>query len=130
MAIIDTLLAELEQEATTTRRVLDRVPQEHLGWKPHPKSMSLGQLALHIATVPGTVAKIASQLTIPEPNAFVQSEATSVSELGPALTASLAQARTLLGGIDDAAMGATWRLLNAGQELLAMPRVAFLRRSC
>ena len=60
MAIIDTLLAELEQEATTTRRVLDRVPQEHLGWKPHPKSMSLGQLALHIATVPGNVAQLAS----------------------------------------------------------------------
>jgi uncharacterized damage-inducible protein DinB len=127
MAIIDTLLAELEQEATTTRRVLDRVPQEHLGWKPHPKSMSLGQLALHIATVPGNVAQLASELTIPDPPAFQQAEAASVSELGPALTASLAQARRLLGGLDDAAMGATWRLLSNGQELMAMPRVALLR---
>src|SRR5678816_4688581 len=53
MALIDTLLQELEQEAQTTRRVLERVPDAHLGWKPHQKSMSLGQLALHIATVPG-----------------------------------------------------------------------------
>ena len=53
MAMIDALLAELEQESLTTRRVLERVPQAHLSWKPHPKSMSLGQLALHVATVPG-----------------------------------------------------------------------------
>ena len=57
MAMIDGMLAELEQEATTTRRVLERVPQEHLAWKPHPKSMSLGQLALHVAMVPGSVAE-------------------------------------------------------------------------
>ena len=51
MAVIDALLAELEQESLTTQRVLERVPQAHLSWKPHPKSMSLGQLALHVATV-------------------------------------------------------------------------------
>ena len=127
MAIIDSLLAELEQEATTTQRVLDRVPQEHLGWKPHPKSMSLGQLALHVASVPGIVARLASELTLPNPVAFVQPAAADVGELGPALTRSLTEARQLLGGMDDAAMGATWRMLNNGQELLAMPRVAFVR---
>jgi hypothetical protein len=58
MAMIDALLAELEQESLTTRRVLERVPQAHLSWKPHPKSMSLGQLALHVATVPGNVAEL------------------------------------------------------------------------
>ena len=57
MRMIDGLLAELEQEAETTRRVLERIPQAHLSWKPHAKSMSLGQLALHVATVPGNVAE-------------------------------------------------------------------------
>ena len=52
MAIIQPLLQELEHEAQTTRRVLERVPEEHLGWKPHPKSYSLGQLALHVAQLP------------------------------------------------------------------------------
>lgn len=127
MAIIDGLLAELDQEAPTTRRVLERIPEAHLAWRPHPKSMSLGQLALHVATVPGMVAQLASQLTIPNPPAFVQPEAATSAELVPALTASVAQARSVLGGLDDAAMTATWRLMNGGREIMAMPRVALLR---
>jgi uncharacterized damage-inducible protein DinB len=127
MAIIDVLLAELEQESLTTRRVLERVPQAHLSWKPHPKSMSLGQLALHVATVPGNVAELAAMDTIPGPPAFVQQEAASAAELGPALTASAAKARRHLGAFDDAAMGATWRLMSGGREVMAMPRAAFAR---
>ena len=123
MAMIDALLAELEQESLTTRRVLERVPQAHLSWKPHPKSMSLGQLALHVATVPGNVAELASMDTVPEPPAFVQQEAATAAELVPALTASVAKARQHLGGFDDAAMGATWRLMSGGREVMAMPRV-------
>ena len=126
MAMIDALLAELEQESVTTRRVLERVPQPHLSWKPHPKSMSLGQLALHIATVPGNVAELPASDTA-EPPAFVQREAATVAELGPALTASVAKARHHLGGFDDARMGATWRLMSGGHEILAMPRVALVR---
>ena len=67
MRMIDGMLAELEQEGETTRRVLERIPQAHLSWKPHAKSMSLGQLALHVATIPGTVAELAALDTIPEP---------------------------------------------------------------
>ena len=81
MKIIDGLLAELEQEAETTKRVLERIPQAHLTWKPHPKSMSLGQLALHVATVPGNVAELAAIDMIPEPPSFVQPEAATTSEL-------------------------------------------------
>ena len=127
MKIIDGLLAELEQEAETTRRVLERIPQAHLTWKPHPKSMSLGQLALHVATVPGNVAEFASVDTVAEPPSFVQPEATSAAELVPSLTESVAKARRALGGFDDARMGAMWRLQSGGKELLAMPRVAFVR---
>ena len=127
MSIANALLGELEQEAQTTRRVLERIPQEHLSWKPHPKSMSLGKLALHVAQVPGNVAELAMFDTVPEPPAFVQAEAATAAELVPALTASVAKARQHLGGVDDAAMGATWRLMNDGREILAMPRAAFLR---
>ena len=127
MKIIDGLLAELEQEATTTRRVLERIPQAHLTWKPHPKSMSLGQLALHVATVPGNVAEIAAVDTVRTPPAFIQPEAASSAELVPALTESVAKAKRALGGFDDAKMGAMWRLQNGGQDVMAMPRVAFVR---
>jgi uncharacterized damage-inducible protein DinB len=125
--MIDGLLAELEQEAETTRRVLERIPQAHLTWKPHPKSMSLGQLALHVATVPGMVAELAVLDTIPEPPAFVQPEAATASELVPSLTESVAKAKRALGGFDDARMGAMWRLQSGGREIMAMPRVAFVR---
>ena len=107
MRMIEGLLAELEQEAETTRRVLERIPQAHLTWKPHPKSMSLGQLALHVATVPGMVAELAALDTIPEPPACVQPEAATASELVPSLTESVAKAKRALGGFDDARMGAT-----------------------
>jgi uncharacterized damage-inducible protein DinB len=126
MRIIDTLLAELEQEAKTTARVLERVPEAHLAWKPHPKSFSLGQLALHVASVPGNVAALAARES-PEPPDFVQPPATSTSELLPALHASIAKAREQLGGFDDARMSATWRIVGGGREIMAMPRVAFVR---
>jgi uncharacterized damage-inducible protein DinB len=127
VSIAHALLGELEQEAQTTRRVLERIPQEHLSWKPHPKSMSLGQLALHVATVPGNVAELAAMDTVPAPPAFVQAEARTSAELVPALTASVAKAREHLGGMNDDAMEKTWRLMHDGRELMAMPRVAFAR---
>ena len=127
MKLIDSLLAELEQEAETTRRVLDRIPEAHLSWRPHPKSMSLGQLALHVATVPGNVAELASVDVIPEPPSFVQREAASAAELVPSLHDSVAKAKRLLGGFDDARMNQTWRLQSAGKDILAMPRVAVVR---
>jgi hypothetical protein len=55
--------AELEQEARITSRVLGRVPEDKLTWKPHPKSMTLGQLALHTAMIPATTARITANDT-------------------------------------------------------------------
>jgi uncharacterized damage-inducible protein DinB len=127
MTIIDGLLAELEQEAETTRRVLERMPQEYLSWRPHPKSFSLGQLALHVATVPGNVAELAAVDTVPEPPSFVQPEAATAAELVPALLESIARAKRALGGFDDARMNAIWRLQMGGRDLMAMPRVALVR---
>src|SRR5262245_20320776 len=126
MPAITALLQELEHEAQTTKRVLERVPNDQLAWKPHPKSMSLGQLALHVATVPGQVATIAAQPEVQAPQ-FTQPSATSSAELVPALDASVAKAKELLGGMDDAALGATWRLKRGDREILAIPRGAVLR---
>jgi len=126
MALVDTLLQELEQEAQTTRRVLERVPDAHLGWRPHAKSMTLGQLAMHIALVPGGVAEAAAQPSMQRP-LFPQPSPSSASELVPLLEDSIKRARKALEGLDDRALAATWRILDGEQEILAMPRVAFLR---
>src|SRR5262245_61898132 len=127
MTIINGMLAELEQEAETTRRVLERIPQAHLTWKPHPKSMSLGQLALHVATVTGNVAEFAALDFLQEPPGFVKPEATSASELVPSLRESVAKAKRTLGGFDDAKMHEMWRLQSGGKDIMAMPRVAVVR---
>jgi uncharacterized damage-inducible protein DinB len=127
MKMIDVLLAEMDQEAQSTLRVLERVPQAQLSWRPHAKSMSLGQLALHVATIPGNVAELAAKTTIPEPPAFVQAEAATSAELVPALKASLAKARAALGDMSDAQLMETWRLMSGTREIMSMPRVAVVR---
>jgi len=126
MSIIESLLKELEQEAQTTRRVLERVPEDRLAWKPHDKSMSLGQLALHVATTPGGVAEMCQQSPFQIPP-FTQPSATSAAELMRALDESVAKARQILQGMDDAALRKTWRVVDGDREVMAMPTGAVLR---
>lgn len=55
-AMIQMLLQEMEQEAMTTRKMLERLPNGKPGWQPHPKSMTLSRLATHVAELPGWVS--------------------------------------------------------------------------
>jgi uncharacterized damage-inducible protein DinB len=128
MSLIGSLLQEFEREAQTTRRVLERVPNDKLSWRPHPKSRTLGELALHIATAPAGVAELSAQSPAQAPrfNSADPSPA-NVSELMSTLERSIARTKALLGDMDDAAATETWRLMNGDRELLAMPRIAFLR---
>jgi len=127
MTLIDGLLNELEQEAITTRRVLERVPGDQLAWRPHEKARTLGELALHVATVPGGVAKLVASPSPAQAPDFVDPRLRSASDLIPALEESIAAARTALGGMDDAAVLDTWRLMHGDREVLAVPRIAMLR---
>ena len=127
MSINAQFVQELEQEAQTTRRVLERVPEDKLGWKPHAKSWSLGQLALHVATVQGSIAEIAGPDSVPVPEDFSQAAPASSAEIMSALDDSLSSAKAALEGWDDAAMGATWKAMAGDQEVMAIPRAALLR---
>jgi len=127
MALIDGMLQELEQETQTTRRVLARVPDNQLAWRPHEKARTLGELALHVAMVPGGVAELVASPSPAQAPRFADPSPKSVSELIPALDQSIAKVKKVLGGMDDAALMATWRLMQGDRELLAVPRVAMLR---
>jgi uncharacterized damage-inducible protein DinB len=128
MALIDSLLQELESEAQTTRRVLERVPEDRLAWRPHGKARTLGELAIHVATVPGLVAQLgASRSPAQAPDFADPPHPQRAVEFVAALDESIARAKTVLGAMDDAAMTATWRLMRGDRELVALPRVAFLR---
>ena len=61
MTIADSFLAEFEAEAVTTGEFLERLPKDKLTWKPHEKSMTAGQLALHLAASPGLLIEMAGQ---------------------------------------------------------------------
>jgi uncharacterized damage-inducible protein DinB len=126
MSIGQAFIQELEEEAKTTRRVLERVPGNHLAWKPHAKSMSLGQLALHVASIPGGVAQMATQAAVQVPD-FGQAEAKTADELSTTLDKAVATAKGVLEGLDDAAMGETWKAMAGDREVMARPRVALLR---
>lgn len=127
MALIDGMLQELEQETQTTRRVLARVPDHQLAWRPHEKARTLGELALHVATVPGGVAELVASPSPAQAPRFADPSPKSVSELIPALDQSIAKAKAVLGGMDDATLMTTWRLMQGDRELLAAPRVTMLR---
>jgi len=127
MRIADSMLAELHQEAATTRRVLQRVPNDQLGWKPHPKAMSLGQLALHVATIPGFVAGMISLDEFELPASFDQASASSTTDLIPAMEKSIADAAGILSGMDDERALASWKVKRGSREVMVLPRAAALR---
>lgn len=120
------LLQELEQEADSTRRVLARIPDAHLGWKPHPRSFSLGQLALHVAATPGSVAEMAVNSPVPLPT-LEQPEAGSRAQLLTTLDDSVRRARAVLSEMRSEDLGGMWRVVDGGREVASMPVGALLR---
>jgi uncharacterized damage-inducible protein DinB len=122
------MLSELQEEAAATRRVLERVPADRLTWKPHPKSLTLGQLARHVARIPGDLARIAREDSFDNAtprNVHAQPE--NAAELIPALEASVAAAREFFEELDEAKAAAPWRMMDGGREIFSIPRRAFVR---
>lgn len=128
MTIADALLNEFEQESQTTRKFLERLPEAGLNWKPHEKSMTAGQLALHIATAPGGVVRMAQEDKVPAPEfGRPRPQPGSVREVLDALDQSIATVREVLPTFSDARMQETWTATKDGKDLLSMPRASLLR---
>lgn len=127
MSIAQELLAEFEQQAPVTRRFLERVPEDKLTWKPHAKSMSAGQLALHLALVPAGIARFVQNPTAQAPNFANIPQPANREEVLRAFDETIATVRALLPKHDDASMRETFRILQGDQEVVAMPRHLFVR---
>lgn len=124
--IADSILLEMDQEAETTKRLFNIIPEDKLSWRPHPKAMSLGELAMHIATIPG-IAELAKTDThefsqIPSPE-----EATSREQIQAAFVQSLEHGKSIVNATSDAEALAEWKLTKEGNAIMAMPRMAFWR---
>ncbi len=120
------MLGEVEQEAATTRRVLERVPENKLAWRPHQKSMTLGQLALHTASLPGGIAKV-SQLDEFDAANFNAPQPKSLGEIFAAHDESIRAAEDCLKAMTEEKANGMWRLKKGTKEVLSMPRAALLR---
>ena len=127
-SIAASLLGEFEQELGTTRKFIERVPEKQLTWRPHEKSMTVGQLALHIAQVPEGVLRLAQPDEGEVPNVSGERpQPGTLREILDTLEQSAAYVRETLPTIDDRRMRATFRIVQRARTLMSLPRAAFLR---
>ena len=131
--LTDLFLAELEEEARITRGVLERVPEGRNDWKPHPRSMPLGYLAVLVATLPGWAAMTLDQDELdlapvngPKP---IPKEAGSNAELLAMFDDAVVRSRAALQATSDAHLRTTWRLLVGGHVVSEQSRLHVLRHA-
>lgn len=122
------LIAELEMEAASTRKLLERVPADKLNWRPHSRSMTIGQLASHVAGIPGHVSRMARSDAFDVSSARSEPpQPESAKELLAKLEESLGEARALLSSQDEESLAAPWRLTQGEREVFTVPRLGMLR---
>lgn len=127
MPIIEPMLAEVEWESRGTIKILERVPDAHFDWKPHEKSMSLGQLSWHIAGIPKRVEELLRAGTFDVAQARPGAPHTTTAGLVDAYRSNLANAREYLATLDDAALKETFVMTRGEQTLMNMPKVSLIR---
>jgi len=127
MAIKDALLPEYDHEMGTTRKLLERVPDERLAWKPHQKSMTLGRLATHLAELPAWVARIVNEDSFNMTGGYTPRVAGSKTEILSIFDQAVAQARATLAGKSDPEMMAPWTFKRDGKDMFTLPKIAMVR---
>ena len=128
-SIRDALLPEFDHEMGTTRRLLERVPEGELSWRPHVKSMSLGELSAHLANIPMWGSGILESATF-DLDSLGNRRATAPASRAALLQdfdAKVTTARSHLTERTDAEMLAAWTLKKGGQVVFTMPRVSAVR---
>ncbi len=127
MAIKDALLPEFDQEMATTRRVIERLKEDKFDWAPHERSMKAGRLASHIAemTVWGTISIAQDSLDLG--GGHQPFNASSRAELLAAFDKNVEECRKTIEGASDETLMQNWSLMNEGQAIMTMPRIAVIR---
>ncbi len=127
MALKDGLLAEYDHEIATTRKLLERLPDDKLSWKPHEKSMSLGGLATHLGNIPNWGATILNDvsfdLAAAPPNLDAKSSRVDILAF---FDDSTKRTRAAMDKSDPEYLLA-WALKRGGQEMFSMPRLSAFR---
>jgi uncharacterized damage-inducible protein DinB len=131
MLIADLLLPEFDHETATTRVLLERVPESKVGWKPHDKSMSLGELAIHIAAIPQWAHTTLRQTSFdpypPGGPSYALPVFESVAQTLKTYDEGVTAARAMLIATTDGEFMVPWTLKNGGQTMFSMPRAGVFR---
>ncbi len=131
MSIAELILPEFDHETATTRTLLERVPETHTAWKPHDKSMSLGELAIHIASIPAwasiTLERTEFDTNPPDGQPLTRPTFESSRQLLKTYDEHVEAARALLVARSDGEFLVQWTLKNAGKSQFSMPRLAAFR---
>lgn len=130
MSRIKTFLKELNEEAITTRKMLERIPTDKFDWQPHPKSMTIKRLATHIAELPAWIpmALTTDELDF-ENNPYQQEDLKTTEELLAYFEKSLQSGRSLLKEEHEAVLDKNWTLRSGQQVLSATPKADVIRMS-
>jgi uncharacterized damage-inducible protein DinB len=128
IAMLEPMLSEFRQEAATTKRVLERVPADKLSWKPHPKSMSLGQLAMHVASIPGNLSRLVllDEFDVSQAK-FDPPAPANLKEIHATFDQSVRAAEDCLNGMSQQTAAGDWRMIARGKEVMRQPRTGLLR---
>ncbi|MGH9761213.1 MAG: DinB family protein, partial [Blastocatellia bacterium] len=131
MKLSEWLLPEFDQEMANTRKTLERVQMENPDWKPHKKSMPLGYMARHIATLPDwiteTIAHETWDIAPLEGEKYQVPDASSTEEILALFDKATARARAAIAEVSDEHMTKTWSLLAGGKAIFTLPRFSMVR---
>jgi uncharacterized damage-inducible protein DinB len=127
MAMSAALLPEFDHEMATSRTVIERVPEDKYGFKPHEKSMTAGRLASHIAEMPNWATTGITQDSLDLAGGYKPFEAASRAELLAAFDKAAAGARAAIAGASDETLFSNWSLKNGDKTLMTMPKIAVVR---
>ena len=128
MKVMDWLAKQFDQETKTTRRHLERLPNDKFDWRPHEKSYTAGALASHLVQcVTWTTDIFAKNELNFDPATYKPYRAASSSELLEAYEKAVADGNRVLEGVDDEAAMQLWTLKFGERILFARPRLDVFR---
>jgi uncharacterized damage-inducible protein DinB len=131
MKYVEMILPEFDQEMAKTRKVLERVPEDKLDWRAHPKSNTIGWNANHLAEMPGwvegTLTTPSLDIAPPGGQRYQSPKLKTRQEILDLFDRNVAAARKALTAVKEEAMTQQWSLLQGGKPIFTMPRAAVIR---
>lgn len=131
MSIRQSLLPEYDAEMANTRKVLERIPEDKLEWKAHPKSNTIGWVGMHLAEIPGwtepTLNKDFWDIAPVGEEPYRTPKATTLKAMLDLFDENVASGRAAIAAAEDEQFQQPWSLLMGGNPVLTMPRIGVIR---